>query len=343
MRLLYQCAQIVFLLASAATTKQRFVRSLQQGTIVRSLQQGTIDFLQFPCRLSRVSIEVDEEDPLYDWFCVLNPLDAGGVAELTLPVQGLKLTESQEASVEDGVTLLFVEGYFVENLIIVIPSDAADISLRLPPVIPESQASGSGSRDEAFTPYPTPFGAKTILIIRVAAAGGTVNAYSENELSVAAFGTDGPFNSMATQFDACSYGQFTTSPFDGKINDKRIRDGVFEVEIQSPGNVGDIGVTKYSIETLVTIKLAEELGPNWRIDNEIDFVLYCLPAFGFTAYGYFNNHLSVYSQERCVNPKTMIHELGHNLYLQHSNQDGIEYQDFSGWVAAALAHRSSIQ
>lgn len=329
MRLFYHCALIFLLLASYEVAAASASAAAQQQRFVRSRQQETVNLLQFPCRLSRASIEIDE-DPLYDWFCVLNPLDADGVAELTLPVEGLVLTESQEASVVDGVTLLFVEGCFMENLIIVIPSDADDISLTSPPESSQSQASGSASRDDIFTSYPTPFGDKTVLIVRVIATGGIQNVHSKNDLSETAFGTEGPFNSMATQFDACSYGQFTTSPFDGEINGKRIHDGVLEIEIQSPGSVGDVGVTKFSIETLVTIKLAEELGNNWRIDNEIDFVMYCLPAFGFTAYAYLNNYLSVYSQNRCVNPKTMMHELGHSLYLQHSNQDGIEYQDFSG-------------
>jgi len=74
---------------------------------------------------------------------------------------------------------------------------------------------------------PTAFGEKTVLMIRVKTLDAEPS-HSLQTLSDEAFGTDGDPFTMVTQLDACSYGQFTISPFQGTINGNTIENGVYE-------------------------------------------------------------------------------------------------------------------
>lgn len=108
---------------------------------------------------------------------------------------------------------------------------------------------------------------------------------------------------MAGHYGACSYGKFTMTPFNGDINGNTVTNGVYETTL-------DVATADID-EGHVTNQLAAELGSNWVTRASVDHVLYCLPRDGFTAYAYYNSHLSVYSNFWCASPSGNMHELGH--------------------------------
>eukprot|EP00957_Ditylum_brightwellii_P196488 14971448-Ditylum_brightwellii.AAC.1 len=64
-------------------------------------------------------------------------------------------------------------------------------------------------------------------------------------------------------------------------------------------------------------------------------VMYCLPpgTMSGIAYAYINSWNSVYSDNWCTYLTAQMHEIGHNLNLAHSNEDG-DYKDKSGMVGS---------
>jgi hypothetical protein len=268
-------------------------RKLDEGTLTRA------------CRLGQLGGE-DENQLNSDWFCELNAEDAGGMQGIILPIEGLELTEEQEAQALSTETLINPAGYYVANGVIIVP-EGVDIEL----LDPEGD----------FPSRASPLGEQSVLVIRVS-AGDKEPSSSPEKLSDEVFGTSGdPFN-MLTQFDACSYGKFTISPFNGNINGVAIEDGVYEILIDDP-NSSIAGV----YEREVTEQLIEELGATWRTDAGIDLVMYCLPITGFTAYAYVPGYLSVYSDTWCTAPSGHMHEIGHvSLQLTETAPSVLHFQ-----------------
>ena len=62
----------------------------------------------------------------------------------------------------------------------------------------------------------------------------------------------------------------------------------------------------------------------------------CMPSEvqggGSVAWAYLNHWLSVYWDTWCSRPSAGMHEIGHNLGLDHSNGNGEEYGDQSCMV-----------
>ena len=65
-----------------------------------------------------------------------------------------------------------------------------------------------------------------------------------------------------------------------------------------------------------------------------DHIMYCLPpgTMRIIAYGYINSWLTVFQDNWCTYVSSQVHEIGHNLNLHHSNENG-EYKDQSGMVS----------
>lgn len=129
---------------------------------------------------------------------------------------------------------------------------------------------------------------------------------SAETLSDECFGTSGdPFN-MASQYESCSYGQFTITPFKGTINGRVIENGVYEASLSTPV----FEVENFQLQDLVTSQLNEDFGPSWYRIAGIDFVMYCFPTMDFTAYAFFASYLSCHSDQWCASATGAMHEIG---------------------------------
>jgi hypothetical protein len=179
-------------------------------------------------------------------------------------------------------------------------------------------------------------GRKAILVVRVIADGGTTTA-NEDELALNVF--DDSVN-VAKQYKACSHGKLNVikapprdntnnNPGDGET---KIMNGVTTVKVSSPTGPDNDRNRHAVMREAITVRLKENFGVNAK--NLADHVMYCLPAgtMDGLAYAYVNHWLSVYSDEWCNFVSAQMHEIGHNLNLAHSNENGY-YKDQTGMVS----------
>lgn len=201
----------------------------------------------------------------------------------------------------------------------------------------DGMSTSSDYADERFA------GNRSVLVVRVKAEDSRTTV-SLKELSDSVFGTNGDPVTLASQFDACSYGKLTFSPS------------------TYPGTAkGDaIGTTAVSIpmtvegedSMVVTNAVTKALNDKFSVENPAelaDHVMYCLPS-GTTRYdrglswggfGFFYIPITVYNNEVCTYSSVQMHEILHNLNIRHSNErdpetdDLIEYGDKSGVMGVA--------
>ena len=152
-------------------------------------------------------------------------------------------------------------------------------------------------------------GNKKVLMIRIKTVDGLMSKKSKTELEDEFFGNGNSSHvSPASQFKACSYGKFTLNPFSGNINGRRITGGVYETTIDLPHD-GTRGATNRMIPETTRV-LNSQLGPSWRIDNGIDYVVYCMPK-QTVSHAIVRLKLAVMSQPLCGSAYTLMHEIGH--------------------------------
>lgn len=137
--------------------------------------------------------------------------------------------------------------------------------------------------------------------------------------------------SLKKQFDKCSH---------GNINIQKANEGIIDVKVPSAGDG-----SKSSRDTLIdeAYDKTETKFKSWdQIYNKFDLLMYCLPdstGSDWVAYAYVNGAISVYNNEWCSYVSAQMHEVGHNIGLDHSGIKGQgEYTDGTG--AMGYAYRS---
>jgi hypothetical protein len=167
-------------------------------------------------------------------------------------------------------------------------------------------------------------GIKSLLILRVTALDSG-HSLSQAQLSARIFGIgdNAPVVSVRSQYDSCSFGKFKILPATGT----GITGGVHHVEIASA-----VGKDPFNLENQVTAIAERTLG---HLESRFDHVMICLPPgtlyqgtkSKWYAYSYLNWYRTVYNDEWCGYYSVPMHELGHNLALQHSNEASTFYGD----------------
>mmetsp|Transcript_1254 Transcript_1254/g.2744 ORF Transcript_1254/g.2744 Transcript_1254/m.2744 type:complete len:810 (+) Transcript_1254:238-2667(+) len=174
--------------------------------------------------------------------------------------------------------------------------------------------------------YNTTFGEKAVLAVKVITADAEYE-FTEEYLSERVFGagTNGTM-SIASQYSACSHNQLNLVP----ATRPGISNGVVTITI--PTNTSE-AADKYEIVNNITLAINAAFG----VSNPsiiAKHVIYCLPpdAYDGSSYAYMNHWMSVYQNEKCNTLSIVMHEIGHNLGMDHSNEGDEEYGDVSGFM-----------
>ena len=172
-------------------------------------------------------------------------------------------------------------------------------------------------------------GIKSLLVIRVNGADSRLSL-SREDLSKRIFGigNNAPAVNVRSQYNACSFGKFQIVPATGT----GITYGVASVSI---GNV--LGKNPFNLENQVVDVAQRSLGIS-NLESKFDHVMICMPPgtlYGGTrsnwyAYGYLNWYRTVYNDKWCGYYSVPMHEIGHNLNLQHSSHGDVGYGDQTG-------------
>ncbi len=140
--------------------------------------------------------------------------------------------------------------------------------------------------------------------------------------------------SLKTQTEACSYGKLKIEPFHGKTPlNKDVNNGIVEIKMNF-----DIKVDKLGLDQAAMTAAREQLGD--LNDPRFDLVMFCIPPGNndFLAFAYPHSKYSFYNNDWCRYVAAQMHEVGHNIGLDHSGQanEG-EYADTTGMMGSAAA------
>jgi len=177
-------------------------------------------------------------------------------------------------------------------------------------------------------------GNKRTLVIRIV-GNGTGPKANISQLREEIFGTG---VSLTSQMESCSHGQMTIEPFSGPTNGGYFKGsivgGVIELRITTDPH----GKTDKRMENDANSAAYYVLGD---LGSQFDLVLFAMPPGitpGFAAYAYIGSPFSYYSNESIEDVMVQMHEVGHNLGLQHAGErlpgEGAheEYGDPSGYM-----------
>jgi hypothetical protein len=174
------------------------------------------------------------------------------------------------------------------------------------------------------------FGEKELLVIRIQAADSSTTA-TKAQLFQDIF--DDKAN-LSKQLKACSHGKLTMKPATGR----NIDNGVTTIQLNSV-----VGRTTQAIINEIDSDATSLFG---RALNQFDHVMMCMPpgtmflngkgqnTDGWHAYvpgdHRYASFMSVYNDQWCSSVSAGMHEIGHNLGLDHANELGSSYEDETG-------------
>lgn len=171
-------------------------------------------------------------------------------------------------------------------------------------------------------------GSRNVLVVRVTAKDNSLTQ-TPQDLSDTVFG---PIGSMKSQYKACSMGKLNFEM--AKSND--IMNGVIDLFVNS--NVAGVKATDF--ENLVNIELVKKVG---NLDL-FDHVIYCFPEgtkgpsgrVTWEGYSYIGWNRVIINGEECSHLSHYMHEVGHNLGLNHSGRRGRKYDDGSDYMGYSI-------
>jgi len=186
---------------------------------------------------------------------------------------------------------------------------------------------GTSNRKLQYLQKMTTTGVKKTLVIRIVADGFAPEA-SLTDLRDEVFGSE---LSLKSQIESCSHGNLVIEPYDGEtlgVFKQKIVGGVIEVGIPINPN----GKSEKMMEN-------EAMAASWYIFGDLtlqfDLVLFSLPPGTvppFAAYAYVGSPFSYFSGFAIRDVMIQMHEVGHNLGLQHSGEGDVEWADTSGYM-----------
>jgi hypothetical protein len=243
------------------------------------------------------------------WFCALSGQDVQ-----RLGVKFVEINESPDAAAAaaiantaPGASFLFVSEALVDtNEAQIYIADGAYVEVM------------NSSRSRMNTGPPTK-GTLQTLVVRVTDMNNVAPDLSIDELYSDIFDDD---VCLKSQMDACSYGKLQIEPFRGKTPSKvKVTNGVVDVKMEATSLDDDV-------DNIAWWAAYDKLGD--LDDSMFDLVMFIYPPGSYRAYAQVNDRYSWYDNDIVRLVAVQMHEVGHNLGLAHSGEDGDEYGDRSG-------------
>jgi len=244
--------------------------------------------------------------------CEMSPEDGGR----TVPIQG-NARRSAGDDIVSGVSTLFSPEALLYPDRLLIPEEA---SVEMGELVRAQNASVEGDMK--------------ILIVRVVARDVAVS-FTEEELSDGIFGTFGDSVNLKSQYDSCSYGKVNVIPVADQIEPK-VTNGVVTMNIDMKVNGADSSTVEFAVKD-------KYYDMGFSQPDVGGYVVFCIPSgttFGgdyWIGYAYINSWESFYNDDWCTYVSIQMHEVGHNINLDHSGQGGDEYNDGSGVMGYSYA------
>jgi len=185
-------------------------------------------------------------------------------------------------------------------------------------------------------------GNRTVLIVRVTAPG-SAQSNTRASLANAAFGSGGQQNSFAAQYSACSARKLQFVAASGF--ESMITNGVIDLALPAPVN----GIYTSSLANDMISSIKNTLGVT-NLGNTFSNIMFCMPIGTISRANNSTNWVSsttilgqysYYNQNFCTSLSAKIHEIGHNLGLQHSSEDVYEYGDQSCMMGSSYSGTGS--
>jgi len=183
------------------------------------------------------------------------------------------------------------------------------------------------SKAAAATNQVPKFGTLKTLVVRVIDRNGDGPDANSTKLENDIFG-DGVC--LKTQMEACSYGKLKIQPFQGTSQSGiGILNGIVDLEV-------DFDPSDQDPDFLYIVRngCGEKLGGF----DEFDIVMFCVPpgVWDWSASANVGLKFTWYNNNACNLPSFQMHEVGHNLGLDHSGIDGKgKYADRMGYMGSS--------
>lgn len=192
---------------------------------------------------------------------------------------------------------------------------------------PVSEEDEISERKLQFMPPVMTRGEKNTLVIRVV-GDGVAPKISLSEIREEVFTND---ICLKSQMEKCSHGALKIKPHSGRTQGlfgQKISGGVVELGISTnPKGMNDKRFENDAVGAAYYV-----FGP---LESQFDLLIFVMPPGikpKFAAYAYIGTPFSFFSDGNIRDTMIQMHEIGHNLGLQHAGEDGEEYGDASGYM-----------
>ncbi len=303
------------------------------------------------------------------WQCELLDDDRRNAGQRFVTIEGLN--QADYDLTRSGLTSLFVSGAIIGNGKMTVPKGALKQYEKIEPRGPAGKRKSrknknkttnhiGKTKDNQRNLAPVVVDTRKVLAVRVKANDSTTSA-TLSQLSNEIFGTSGKVVNLRERMESCSYGELLMEPYEGTTaTGIAITNGVVQLNM----NLNVKGRTRDSVTTDVENALEEYLGD---LPNQFDHVILCLPpgtggnwvASGKCELNYMHwsdtsSHdptffwtiatvggwRSVFNDGVCNLTEIQVHELGHNLGLNHASEEGDrkpEYGDYTGTMGGVYS------